>query len=1371
MSKVVDERVVSMQFDNKHFEQNVQTSMSTLDKLKRSLNLEGASKGLENVNKTTNNLSFDKVASSVAALEARFSTLGIVGMRVIENITDSMMRLASKTINFLTSGITQGGFTRAMNLENAHFQLQGLLKDESAVSAVMKNVSDSVDGTAYSLDAAAKVASQLAASGMRAGDQMFSSLRGVAGVAAMTNSAYEDIGRIFTQVAGQGRLMGNDLLQLSSRGMNAAATIAESLGKTEAEVREMVSKGQLSFEMFANAMDSAFGEHAKKANETFTGSMANVKSALGRIGAEFVAPLIKQNGPLVVFFNTLRERINDVKANIGPLVDLFVDSAISITNAATEFIKKIDFSSKWDSFIKKVNDAGVSTETFTEKLKDTTITADDLTEVISNLSEEELKGIGYTKEQAEALKKLAEEAEKTGTPLNELINNLDKPSGLTLIIDTFKNLVSGIVSSIKAIGNAWNEIFTDTGTSPIYTIIEAVHTLSTYLVVNDKKADKLKRTFKGLFAIIDIVATIAGGGLRLAIKGLSYVLDAFDLDLLDITASLGDAIVKFRDYIKNTDLFGTAVGNVTDFIITIITKIKEFGNSVKSSFDTSSIKGFVGFLESIFNRISDIVGVVSSKIVDTLGKAFSWISDHVSAGDIFAGLAGGGIYVLVKKLSGLVDKIKGIFSAFDKEDVTSNFSEILGSVHDTLESFTTGIKATTLVSIAIAIGILSASLKTISEIDAGNLAKSLGGIGMMFFMLTTSFKSISKSISRFDSKGIVKSGISLILMAIAINIFADAMKKVAEMDVGQIAKGLVGLGVGLFELSSALRIIGKTKISLKTSVAMIVLAQASKMLADALTKFSGLSWDEIARGLSAMGGALAELVASVGVLGKVGGFGSLLGGTAILIAVQSLDEISENLKKLGSMSWREIEKGLAAMGGALGEFTITLGILSKVGGFGSILGGTGLLIAVQSLDELSDNLKKFGQLSWEKIKKGLSAMGGALGEFTITLGILSKVGGFGSLLGGTGILIAVQSLDEISENLKKLGEMSWDEIGRGLVAMGGALTEIGGVSGLLGKLTGFSGLLGSGAILLAVQSLDEISENLKKIGEMSWDEIGRGLVAMGGALTEVSVVSGVLGNFGGFSGVLGSGAILLAIQGLGDLADALKKFGEMSWDEIGRGLTAMGGALAEVSVVSGVLGNLGGLGGLLGSGSLLLAIQGLSDLADALKKFGEMSWDEIGRGLTAMGGALAETAIGGFLNTLSILGAMSISAMAEPLGILADSVKKWVGITVPAGLGIQLGVLADGVKKFTFGGLGASAISTAAAPLGTLADSVKKWVGITVPESLKGQLEGLADGVKAFSFAFMGGWSISATANPLGTLAESVKKWNGVSIPNDLAIN
>ena len=66
MSKTIDNRVVEMQFNNKNFEQNVSTSMSTIDKLKRSLNnLSGASKGLDDLGKSTKNIEIRNNQKSV----------------------------------------------------------------------------------------------------------------------------------------------------------------------------------------------------------------------------------------------------------------------------------------------------------------------------------------------------------------------------------------------------------------------------------------------------------------------------------------------------------------------------------------------------------------------------------------------------------------------------------------------------------------------------------------------------------------------------------------------------------------------------------------------------------------------------------------------------------------------------------------------------------------------------------------------------------------------------------------------------------------------------------------------------------------------------------------------------------------------------------------------------------------------------------------------------------------------------------------------------------------------------------------------------------------------------------------------------------
>ena len=200
------------------------------------------------------------------------------------------------------------------------------------------------------------------------------------------------------------------------------------------------------------------------------------------------------------------------------------------------------------------------------------------------------------------------------------------------------------------------------------------------------------------------------------------------------------------------------------------------------------------------------------------------------------------------------------------------------------------------------------------------------------------------------------------------------------------------------------------------------------------------------------------------------------------------------------------------------------------------------------------------------------------------------------------------------------------------------------------------------------------------------------------------------------------------VQSLEPISNALSQIGSLSWGEIGRGLTGMGVALVELGVIAGLLGTLAPLS-ILGGGAILLGVQGLGTLADALKKFGEMDWDTIGRGLAAMGAAMGETAIGGLLNTFSGFGAGAIAEMAPALGTLADSLSKWNNVTVPEGLGVQLGILADGVMKFTFGGLGAGALSTAAPGLGQMADAIKKWQDVTVPDGLEDGFTEISNGV------------------------------------------
>ena len=322
MSKTVDEKVVEMKFNNQNFEKNVSQSMNSIDKLKGKLDFKGTeSKAADSMSKiasTANNIKLDGMAKAIETVNYRFSTMGIVATNIINQITNMVTGKLSGAFNMLFGQIKSGGLSRAMNLERANFQLENLLKDEKEVEGVMKNVNDAVDGTAYGLDAAAVVASQLTASGARAGDELYNQLRAIAGVAAMTGASYEEIGNIFTTVAGNGRLLSMQLLQLSSRGLNVAAIMSKQMNMTEEEFRKKVSESQITYQQFADAMVKEFGEAAGKANETFDGALSNVKAALSRIGAKFYSPGLIQARDIL---NELRLAINAINKALDPLIN------------------------------------------------------------------------------------------------------------------------------------------------------------------------------------------------------------------------------------------------------------------------------------------------------------------------------------------------------------------------------------------------------------------------------------------------------------------------------------------------------------------------------------------------------------------------------------------------------------------------------------------------------------------------------------------------------------------------------------------------------------------------------------------------------------------------------------------------------------------------------------------------------------------------------------------------------------------------------------------------------------------------------------------------------------------------------------------
>ena len=1178
MSSQIDERVVGMEFDNRNFETNANQTIGTVDKLKQALNFKDAGKGLNEVDKAAKNVDLSPLAKGAEAVQLKFTALQVAAATVFANITNMAFNAGKNLASaFTTDAIVDGFHEYELQIKSvqtilANTKSKGTTLDN--VNAALDELNHYADMTIYNFGEMTKNIGTFTAAGVDL-DKAVAAIKGIANLGAMSGSTSMQVNAAMYQLsqalaAGKVSLM--DWNSVVNAGMGG-----EQFQNALIRTSEVLGTGaEAAIEKYGTFRES-LTEGQWLTTEVLTETLKQISGAYSEADLMAQGYTESQAKAIVEMAQTATEAATQVKT--------FSD-LISTTKEA--------LGSGWaQTFEILIGDYGEAAELFT------------------NLSEA-----------------ISEPINKSAEARNAMLEVWSKQGGRQDLLDGLTNAFSSLASILDRVKTAFTEVFPPIGADNLLSITANFDRLTQYLKPSADTLDRIQRVAKGVFSIFSLLgkAVNAVGSAFLDFLGSDGVGSLFD--------TLLEGVAKIADVFTNLNSGDFSKGFFTGLSDGLTKALGTIGDLLKGI--TDAVGGLGGILDGVFTTVGSVLG----GIIDTIGAGLGWIADHISIGDIFAGLAGGGIFLVAKKISGVIGQISDAFSKLfgggeDGEGgggIKDKFTELLDGVHDSLAGFTNGINAASLLAIAAAIAVLTGALGDLSELSLPDIATGIGAIGAMLIALNLSFRSIVKSLAKFDAKGIVKAGIALIAMAKAIDIMADALNKVADLSLEEIGRGLTALGGGLAELIGGLALMSKANVKVKDAVAIVALAEGCKILADALAKFADFNWDEIGRGLAAMGGALAEVTAA--------------------------------------------------------------------------------------------------------------------------LSVISKVGGGGALLGSLGIFVVAQSLAPIADALERLSELSWEEIGKGLLGMGGALAELAAVSGILGKVAGAKGLLGATTVLIAAQALEPIGKALERIGEMSWEEIGKGLVGMGGALLELTAGSALAG-LTGLAGLVGAGTINLAAQALDDIANALKQVGTMSWEEIEKGLAAMGAALGEIA-----LGSIANTLGIIGGFNISNVAEPLGTLAESVKKW---VYVEVPEGF---GAQLTELARGVSAFTFSGFGAGALSTAAEPLGVMAESVKKWVGISVPEGIGDQFSVLADAIGKFTFSGFGAGGLSSVAGPLGTLADSVAKWANVTVPETLGADLESLAKGVKAFDFSF--GFSLDSFVGPFGNLSDAVKKWDGITIPSDI---
>lgn len=1030
MSKTVDERVLEMRFDNSQFESNVKTTMGTLDRLKQALNMDAGVKSAKDLDNAYSNFKgLDGIASGIESLQKRFSTLGIIGMRVIQNLTDTAMNFASKTMSFVGDAIVQGGINRAMNIENAHFMLQGLLHDEEQVQAIMDQASKSVDGTAYSYDAAAKAASMFAASGIQQGEDLEKALAALAGTAATTNSDYESMSMIFTTVAGQGRLMGDQLLQLASRGMNAAATLAKYFREvkgeaniTETDIREMVSKGQIDFQTFAEAMNWAFGDQAQQANKTFTGAMANIRAALARTGQGFVSELIAQQSKVVKLFNRIRMSVNDFNSMLKPMQQDFTSFVLEAAKGMRLFLMEVNFKK-----VSKTFQNGIYT--IVNLLKGVGSVIAPIKNAFNDIfpAKTVSQSVNAIMNFSQHLRTLSENFRLSQQDSENLRNTFD---GLFTILNyvgqavkaaasVFGTLVQafGIVGSavLEVTGGIGQAIASVSGTTDVFQNVANVIN-SAILAIANGLADLIRAAAPGIASLTEgfvSLAQVVGGTFFAALSTAANTLKTI---FQGIQPDVTNAIDKIKESIAD---FTGASSKAHPILEALSAAFKTFGKIV-SEIGGMVKKVFDGIIQSISQgSFKPLLSILNTAAFATIAKAIKNISDSF-------GQFTKGSHDILNIFGNLGEKV----------------GENLDMITSSFKAFQASLNAKTLLQIGTAIAILAASLAVLASIKPTQLATGLGAMIVLIeemARVTEKFVTISAQV---NSGKLLSISASLIAMAASILILSSALKKISSLSMEDIAKGLLAIAVVMGELVAASIALSKWGGKVQTSaMGMILFAAAINILASAVKKFADMDTNAMIQGLIGVGAVMAEIAAFTKIAGGTKNMFSIGAGLTLVAAAMNI--FAAAVEKFGSMDINTMSQGLLGMAGALAEVTIAMNLMPK--NMMSI--GAGLLMVSGALTVIQGVVQSFGGMSWEELGRGLVGLAGSLTILAVAMNAMN-----GTLAGSAAMLVMAAALAVFIPPFMLLSQLSLPQIASGLIALAGAFAILGVAGAVLGPI-------------------------------------------------------------------------------------------------------------------------------------------------------------------------------------------------------------------------------------------------------------------------------------------------------------------------------
>lgn len=1212
MSKTVDQRVVEMRFDNANFEKNVSTSMSTLDKLKKSLKFEDSAKGFENISKAAGRVDMGGLSNGIESVRLKFSALEVMAVTALQNITNSALNAGKKLVSDLALDPIISGFKEYETQINATQTILANTQKEGAniddVNRALDELNKYADLTIYNFTEMTRNIGTFTAAGVDLNTSV-NAIKGIANLAAVSGSTSQQASTAMYQLsqalssgtvklmdwnsvvnAGMGGQVFQDALKMTARihGIAIDEMIAD-----EGSFRETLSKGWLTSDILTETLQhfteftDTYNEESLKRQGYNEKEIAEIKQ-MG-ITATDAATKVKTLSQLydvmketaqsgwAATWKILLGDFEEAKESLTKFSNMLNEPLAAAADARNKILSE-GFSSGWKQFLNEgiedtegfkeavlsigkeavpgLEDLIEKAGGFEESLKKGWVTSDMLAEAVRNLtaktaglSDEELRNLGYTRDQVTALEDLNNRIQDGSINMDDYAKKMGRVSGRENIILALTAAFEKLQTILGTIKDAFNEVFEPLTGEELYNFTVQIKDFVSGLTMSEETLNNFKMTFKGAFAFVDII----GQGLNALGQILGHLLEKL-LPLgdgfLGVTGGIGEWIVSIDEAIKSGD-------GLTKFVELVNSAIDKLAAGFKAAKDY--VLDFIGSWTGIdftkFESLRDIFTLISEKLSEfgeKIRTTFPWINSlEVTITAAFQKIRGsadedlGATNTALESLKTAGSKVKEVFS-----NIAEKIGAFFAPIVEKIKSLFSGVTITDWIGTGLLAGIFK-SIKKFTDVIY-DLLKDFKGIGKSVKDVLDSARD-ALVLWQKDIKANI-----LLKIAGAVGILAAALWVISNVDITKVKGSMVAITILLAEVSSimagimkwgananALEGLSESAQLGRIATAMMVIAGAVLILAAALKKCENLNWKNTLPAMTALFVLLGEMTAAMyGFMaiakryplsketGTLQSFAVGMIGMSIAISI-----LANALARLGELDREQVIQGgltVVALMVALGGVTAALKAIKS----DNMSGVAGSMIAMAlALAMLYVPIRLFAKLDTDTLKHGGIAVSVALLAMTSAMTVMKSAKG--DLKGIAGSVLAMATaLTLLIIPIKVLGSMDLGLLATGLM---GILVPLAAMGAVLSGLSGgaYSGI-GTNMMGMAV-AMTLLVIPIKTLGSMDLGSLAKGIVAFGIALgllvgvaylltplaTSLSALSKAMIAFG--AACLGIGALVGAI--------------------------------------------------------------------------------------------------------------------------------------------------------------------------------------------------------------------------------------------------